>query len=196
MRENPAQAGIAQLVERQLPKLNKPTKKPNNYARLQRLVPSALVPDSPRFLARRGDFGGDFLALFAAFALTGCAAIAERRCDELETVVATSRIVLDLTAVDNACGRLFFVTEAPGMLDFENCTYVEEPEPLSCGYGFSMTCTVTGRDTVGTVFDAAVDGFIALDGYSVTGDAWVTWTVGGEFFCESAYAAEAWPITP
>jgi hypothetical protein len=105
-------------------------------------------------------------AAMLCVALSACDAIEYRACDELDTVIDGSRLVIDLNALDGGCGYdplLRFVTIAPGSLELDGCTHLDEPERYACGMSFRFICPAGDLDNAGTPGTWEVVGYVGID---------------------------------
>jgi hypothetical protein len=149
--------------------------------------------------------GARSLCSCALLALTACTPLAERACDELDTILATERLAIDFNALDDGCGPdplLRFITTAPGSLELDGCTHIDEPERYACGLAFRFICpagALDNADTPGTwevvgslEIDDPRDGPVGLADVTLwadhgTGEAWSA--------CDYQAEVDAWVYT-
>jgi hypothetical protein len=146
-----------------------------------------------------------FAALLLALTLPACTPLADRACDELDVIIATERIVLDLNRISGTCHEpyLRFVTTAPGDLTLDGCTHIDEPERYACGLSFRFVCPAGDLDNAGTPgtwevvghvgIDDPRDGPVGLADVTLwadhgTGEAWAV--------CDYQAEADAWVYEP
>jgi hypothetical protein len=106
------------------------------------------------------------IALPLLVALSGCTPLADRACDELDAIIATEQIVIDLNRISGGCGSdplLRFVTIAPGSLELDGCTHLDEPERYACGLAFHFVCPAGDLDNAGTPGTWEVVGHVGID---------------------------------
>jgi hypothetical protein len=125
--------------------------------------------DTPQIATSSGDLSGDrFRALLALVSVlsTACTPLADRACDEFDVVIDGSRLAIDLNALDDGCGPdplLRFVTIAPGSLELDGCTHLDEPERYACGLSFRFICPAGDLDNAGTPGTWEVVGHVGID---------------------------------
>jgi hypothetical protein len=104
-------------------------------------------------------------AALLCLTLPACTPLADRACAELDTVLATEQIVLDLNRISGTCHEpyLRFVTIAPGSLELDGCTHLDEPERYACGMSFHFVCPAGDLDNAGTPGTWEVVGHVGID---------------------------------